>query len=380
MNEPKSRRELLEAAWDETEEGGGETPGTPPRETPPEGQEPYQREAAAAERQQEAPPEGQTPEGEGTPPAGKEPQKAGKETPAPGTPPAKDGAPPRQQPSGEVAIKAPISWNSAAKAQWGKVPREIQELIQKRELETQQALSKSGQARNFVQEFGRTVMPYAHLIRAQGSTPLAAVDNLMRTAANLMVGNPRQKAELVAEICSNYAVDLRELDTVLAEQQQRPPASHGQGVLPPQFAAALKPIYDFMGQIDQQRQTYQQRLDEKASEDIETFGASKPFFEELREEMADVMEFAASKGRKMTMEQAYVFARRNHPELVDEAPQNGASPEDVRRAASTLARARRTASSVRGAPSGGGGGNLAPPKNRREALERAWDEQVGETR
>lgn len=381
MPEPKSRREVLEAAFDEAEnEGGGETQETPPRqETPPEGGQEYSREQAAARRMQETPPEGQAAEGQAGTPAPKEtptPPKAGQEGAAPKQ--GAEGAGAGGQEAGGEPLKAPISWRGPEKAHWQNIPRPAQEAILRRELETQQVLSKSGQARSFVQEFGKTISPYAHLIRAQGSTPLAAVDNLMRTAANLMTGNEQQKAQIVAEIVTNYAVNPKLLDDALAAvfgDGRTPPPNHGQGVLPPQFAAALRPIHDFMAGVENNRQAYMQRVEADADRAIEAFEASHPHMDILRDEMADHMEFAHSKGRSMTMQQAYDRAMLDHPELKGQgAPNGGGAPPDLSAAASTLARARRTASSVRGAPAGGGGA-LPAPKNRREALERAWDEQ-----
>lgn len=379
MPEPKSRREMLEAAFDEAEnEGGGEAQVTPPEGTPPEGGE-YQREQTAARRMQETPPEGQAAEGQdGTPPAKETPPapKAGQEV----TPPKQgaEGAGAGGQASGGEPLKAPISWRGPEKAHWANIPRPAQEAILRRELETQQVLSKSGQARGFVQEFGKVVSPYAHLIRAQGSTPLAAVDNLMRTAASLMTGNEQQKAQVAAEIIVNYAVNPKLLDDALSAAfgEGRTPPNHGQGNLPPQFAAALRPIHEFMNTVETSRAQYMQRVEADADRAIEAFEGSHPHMDVLREEMADHMEFAHSKGRSMSMEQAYKRALQDHPELKgQDVPNGGGAPPDLSAAASTLARARRTASSVRGAPAGGGG-NLPAPKNRREALERAWDEQT----
>jgi hypothetical protein len=370
VNEPVSRRAALEAAFEEhmvEDEDGVVTE----KETPPEGAKPYEQEAVAARKSQETPPEGQTPEGEGVTPPVQKSAEAGKETP-----PVQGAKPDGQEaPGAEGAqIKAPISWRGPEKAHWDKIPRAAQEAIARRELETQQALSKSGQARQFVRDFGQTVMPYSHLIRAQGSTPLAAVDNLMRTAANLMTGDPRHKAQVVAEIISNYAVDPEILDQVLVEQQRRgPAATHGQGVLPPQFAAALKPVYDFMGSVQQQREALEAQRMEEGFTEVETFGQGKPYFEEIRAEMGDLMEFCANRGQRMTLDQAYAKVLALHPEY--QTPAGSQNQNDLSRAASTLARARRAGSSVRGGGPAGGGGNLAPPKNRREALERAWDEQ-----
>jgi hypothetical protein len=375
VNEPVSRRAALEAAFDEHMVENDDGVVTE-KEAPPEGAKPYEQEAVAAKKSQETPPGQEEAEGEGAAPGQQKPPQAAegarKETPPAQGAPGAEGQGDGQGGAG-TPIKAPISWRGPEKAHWDKIPRVAQEAIARRELETQQALSKSGQARQFVRDFGQTVMPYSHLIRAQGATPLAAVDNLMRTAAGLMTGNDMQKAAIVAEIISNYAVNVEALDNVLVEAKRRGPApTHGQGVLPPQFAAALKPVYDFMGSVQQQREQYEQQQLEQGLTEVEQFGQNKPYFEEIRGEMGDLMEFAANRGQKITLDQAYQRVMALHPEL--QAPPGTQNQNQLSRAAATLARARRTGSSVKGGPASGGA-PLTPPKNRREALERAWDEQ-----
>lgn len=268
---------------------------------------------------------------------------------------------------------APISWKAEEKAHWAKVPPEVRAIISRRELETQRALSTSAQARKFNDEFARTVSPYAHLIRAQNSTPIQAVDNLMRTAAGLTVGSPQQKAAIIAEIIGNYGVDLQTLDAVLSNQPA--PQNVGHASVPPQFAQMLQPVYQFMEKVNSSRQTYEQQQAAKIEEEVSTFGADKPFFDEVREEMADLMEVAAKRGKTLTLEQAYNVAISADPKYAS-AIQQRTHANDVSAAAATLARARRAASSVAGAPNGS---KLTPkaPTTRREALEQAYEDKTG---
>lgn len=266
---------------------------------------------------------------------------------------------------------APISWKAEEKAHWAKVPPEVRKTIIRRELETQRALSTSAQSRKFAEEFSRTVSPYAHLIRAQNSTPIQAVDNLMRTAAGLTVGDPTQKAKIIAEIITNYGVDIKTLDDVLSNQPA--PTQQGQGAIPPQFAQMLQPVYQFMERIENSRKTHEQQMAEKASTEIEVFGADKPFFQEVREDMADLIELAAKRGRTLTLDQAYTQAISANPEYSSAVTQRNKANE-VSQAASTLARARKAASSVTGAPAATNGAKA--PTTRREALYQAWDEKA----
>lgn len=342
----ESRRALLEAAFDKVEEEEKvETPAVEveaeakPSETPVEEKDDaYKVEAEAAKK----------------PDAEPKVEAKPAETPKPA----------------EQSDRAPISWKAEEKALWDKVPAEVRSIIQRRELETQRALSSSAQARRFAEDFGKVVSPYAHLIRAQNSTPIQAVDNLMRTAAGLTVGTQEQKAAIVSEIINNYGVDLQVLDAVLAKTPV--PATAGQASLPPQFAQALQPVYQFMEQVQQNRQSYEQRVQQEAATSVEQFGANKPFFDEVREDMADLMEVAARRGRVLSLDDAYKQAIAMNPQFSAAVNQNQKANE-VSQAAATLARARRAASSVRGGPQGGSMGQKTPT-SRRESLEQAWED------
>src|SRR5688572_18603519 len=73
--------------------------------------------------------------------------------------------------------KPPNSWKPATREHWSRLPPEVRAEVSRRELEIQQELSKTAQVRRFAQDFANTINPYSHLIRAQNSTPLQAVNN-----------------------------------------------------------------------------------------------------------------------------------------------------------------------------------------------------------
>lgn len=354
MND-KTRRELLEAAFEKpVEEEKAEVVETPAAETPV-------TEAPAVEVK----PEADAYEVEATAAARTEEQKPAT-TPAPTEQPAPTEAAP-------ATDAAPISWKNEEKAHWAKVPPEVKAIIQRREQEVQRALNNTAHARRFAGEFQQVVAPFAHLIRAQNSHPLQAVHNLMTTAAGLMTGNQQQKAAIVAEIISNYGVDLQTLDSTLAGSQQQPNPNAGRGSMDPNISQALQPIYQFMEKIDQNRQTYEAQQAAKTAEEIETFGANKPFFEEVRNDMADLIELAARRNRKLSLDEAYTMAISANPQYASAVRQN-TDAAAVSAAAATLARARNAASSVKGAPASGGAPPVKPT-TRRGALEAAWEEK-----
>lgn len=267
--------------------------------------------------------------------------------------------------------KAPQSWKPATREHWGKIPAEARAEITRREKEIQTTLSQTANVRKFAGDFANVVNPFAHIIRQQNSTPLQAVHNLMSTAAALVQGSQQQKSAIVAEIMHNYGVDMLEFDKYLTanwdpEQSRLKHLPARRGVeQPPEWA---RPIIQSHQELEQARTQRQQQLREKADEQIAVF-EDKPYFEDVRDDVADILSLAAERGRVMTMQQAYDKACQLHPEvskLIAKTKVNGKQP---------ITRARRAASTVSGAPSGRAtGAEGGGKKTRREMLNEAWED------
>jgi hypothetical protein len=352
----ESRRELLSKAWDEIEEKEEKTV----KEEKPE------VEVESTTEVSDAQPEKDTKEVTAEPTEPK-PEDADKKEAKAAADFSKQQKPVEAAP---VTDRAPNSWKPAIREHWAKLPPDVRAEVTRREREIQQTLSQTAQVRKFANDFAQVVNPYAHLIRTQNSTPLEAVNNLMQTAAGLMQGNVQQKAAIVAEIIGNYGVDIQALDKILSSG----PATNARQPVEavPQWA---RPVFDFMGNMQKMQNQAQQRLAEEADRDIAA-AESKPFFDDLRDDIADIMEVAANRGRKMSIEQAYTVALNANPEIkkiVDQRERATRNP--VSEAAATLARARKAASTVVGAPSTAkkaGDGKLT----RRQQLSEAWDDSV----
>lgn len=371
------RRDALEAAYDKLENGGDE-----PEETGGHGHADVEEgaEGAAREGQQEsAEQKGQEVEDAA---GGKEkPEKASTDRLAPedkkdqqegkGKDKALERASQAAAGTGAETGKAPVSWKPAVKEQWNALPVDVRQEILRREKEMSQFISNNDHHRKFSEGFAKTVQPFAHLIQAQGSTPLQAVRNLFTTAAGLSTGNSEQKARIVAEIISNYGVDIDTLDKVLSGGAPAPQAQ-AMGSIHPSVLQALQPVYGFMNEVQQARQMREQRQQQEAVELVEK-SSDLPYFDDLREDMADLMDIAAKRGVEMNIQQAYEKALALNPEISQIVARQKAIEEAKRNGGTRVARARRAASTLTGAPAGTPG-NSGAPKTRRDALLAAWDE------
>ena len=267
--------------------------------------------------------------------------------------------------------KAPVSWKPTAKAEWAKLPLDIRQEVARREREMSQYMSQNDHHRKFTEQFAKVVQPYNHLIQAQNSTPLQAVKNMMATTAGLVLGNKQQKASIVAEIIKNYDIDIEILDHVLSGKGV--PAKAGVEEPTTKVMQMLQPVYSFMDEIRQAREGSQSRRQEEADRQVDEF-ADTPHFEDVREDMADILEVAAKRGITLTLQQAYEKAIALNPEVSEVVAKQKAA-EKAREAGTRLAKARRTASTIVGNPAGSGGGD-GKPKTRREQLLDAWEDST----
>jgi hypothetical protein len=255
--------------------------------------------------------------------------------------------------------RAPASWSPEVRQHWQALPPDVRQEVYKREREVQQTLQESAEARKTVESFSRVIAPYEAYIRAENSNPLQAVDNLMATAVRLRTANGPELADLVAGIVQQFGLGrfgqpfIEQLDTALASKLGVGPQAPGQPAAVPQLQQALQqelaPIRQFMSQIEGMKYQREQQATQQAAQSVEQFLQQAEFGQDVREEMADILEISARRGRDMTLEQAYNQAVRLHPTIGKIVSQREQAPQGVR----PLAQRKIAASSVSGsAPMG----------------------------
>jgi hypothetical protein len=372
--ETKSRRELLAEAFDEAEQQDDED-------------SPRANTAASGEGVGDTPPDDQGVVGEGE--AGGD-GKEGKEGAVGETKEPKgktrvskpeETADQKERKAAALADKgggerivdsAPGSWKPGAREEWSKIPAASRAEITRRELEIQRELTQTAQVRRFSNDLANVVHPHLGLIQQQGTTPLAAIDSLMKTASRLFMGNPEQKARVIAEVMANYGVDVVMLDKVLSGQplpaNMRPGAPEANNA-PPAWA---QPIFGFMQTVQQQQQQRDQEMQQQSDMEIQNARGNLPFFEDLRLDIADILESAAKRGRVMTLAQAHERAAALDPEISQILSQRKAAAANKNNGG-PLAQKRRAASSIQGGPRGGVVPNTGK-QSRKDALRAAWDE------
>lgn len=278
-------------------------------------------------------------------------------------PPPEPASEPKVEP-----LRAPQSLKPAAREKWAAVPREVQEDIVRREKETSQALQQAAEDRKAWQTFQQVVQPYESMIRASGAThPIQVVQNLLATANVLRAGTPAEKAQMGARIIRDFGIDVEALAAALDGQPVK-------GQAAPQVDPAAIAQQAEQRIMERLRAESAQRQAERFRTTLETFAQSHEFFDDVREQMADIL---VARGIKAPTDQqlaeVYDLACRVNPEVAPVMRQREAAKSAPTAQAAT-ARVQAAASSVKSSPAAAPN-RTAQPKSIREAMEAA-DQQL----
>jgi hypothetical protein len=282
-------------------------------------------------------------------PVAKEPKPEPSVTPQPKPAAEKPTATPAPKPGAEsVALRAPQSWKPMAKERWAQLPAEVQQEVFRVDREHQRVMQEAAESRKFHQTFRETVAPFEAMIRAEGGEPIAAVRELLQTAAALRMAPAPHKAKLVAKMIQTFGIDVQALDAELAGEAA--PQGMPQAQQPGQFR---DPRVDQLLATLQERQVHSQRTAaEQRAQEVAKFAETHEFYEDVREQMADVIELHSKRGSTLSLDQAYTLALKLLPDdsEVAQVLRQRAEAKAVTATQAATQRARAAASSVKSEP------------------------------
>jgi hypothetical protein len=208
------------------------------------------------------------------------------------------------------ADKAPASWKPDVREHWGQLPEPVRAEIARRETEHAKFMQETAEARRTADAVAQVVQPYMHFIKAENSNPIQAIDNLMSTAARLRTGTGPELATLVAGIVNQFGTGrfgpqfIEMLDSALAGQQPRP-ADPQTAQVEQLLNQKLAPVQNMLSQFQQAQAQAQYQAQYQAQNEVAQFLNNAEFGEDVREDMADILEAAQRRGQAMTLQQAY---------------------------------------------------------------------------
>jgi tetratricopeptide (TPR) repeat protein len=246
----------------------------------------------------------------------------------------------------------------------------------RREQQTTQVLNESASARRFTEEFQKVTQPFSARLQALNAHPLAVVQELLKADHTLSNGTKAERAQFLANLVRDYDVDIVALDNALAgrAQQEQDPRAQTQAEVDRLLAERLAPFQHLL-QREQEREQQDNQVVHTSIQSMAQDHARFPYFEDVRLEMADILDLAAKRGRAVSLEEAYNRATMLDPEiskLVTQQTQAAQAAADAAKANAQAQRARRASVSVGGSPSGLVSGSPAAG-DRRATIEAAFD-------
>jgi len=282
------------------------------------------------------------------------------------TPPAAKEA---SDPSGATqALKAPAGWTPKLRESWSKVPAEVQAQINAREKEMSASMANTSEARTTHDRMAKLGQSFAPIMAAEGlSDPVEAAEGLFNTVSQLRMGSPTQKAKVIADLINSYGVDISTLDDLIVGNA---PADAPNAEVERLIDQRMEPLNQVMQMLNQQQQ--QKGADSKvqAEQEVKAFAENAEFLGDVRMEMANIIDYAGSQGRKMGMKEAYDTAIAMNPEI-----QQVIAQRKITGGNAALTAKHTAASSISGRKTGtGNAANGA--MSIRESIASAWDDSV----
>ena len=280
---------------------------------------------------------------------------------------------PEQREARHRVDRAPQSWKGDAKALWAQLPLQVRQEVARREKEIMPVMQQAAQNRQKVEAITEVLTPHRERIeRMYGGNPVVAINNLLQAEAMLTQAPARQRAEFVANLIRQYDVDIMALDSALAGAPM-PEQIQQQSQIEQLLEQRLAPFQQFL-QTQQQREMQQrQQVEQQVTMTVQQMAQDDryPYFEDVRADMADIIEMGARRGVAISLEDAYTKAIRMNDDVFKATSVRDSTQGATQAAleAHRQAQAAKGASvSVSGSPTGTGR-NIGNPSDLRGTIE-----------
>lgn len=206
----------------------------------------------------------------------------------------------------EVAppVKAsPKSWRKEiADAHWNNIPDELKDEILRREEAVEKGFEGYKTNAEAGVKFKEALQPYMATINQFGVAPEQAVQHLFNADHQLRYGNAAQKVEMAVKIFQDYGIDPNQVFHRL---------QNGAPQLPPELAPVYQQLTSTQQQLQQLIAANQEREMATYQGEIERSKQNKPHFDEVRDEMAKLLQA----GLVSNLDDAYDRAVWARPDL-----------------------------------------------------------------
>jgi len=264
---------------------------------------------------------------------------------------------PKEEAASVNAPPMPNSWPKEKAETWTKLDPAAREYIAQREIEVQRGFAKQAEKFAPFQQIEQLFEPYQDRMKADGMTPVQAVQRLLG-AQRILDSNP---VHGLAWLARSYGIDINNLPQQLAAQQQNRPAQGD-----PRVETALQRVERLERELQDRQEAERQSLNQSILSEIDTFRASgkHPYFEDVRADMAELITIGSATSLADAYERAVWANPTTRAKLIE--AQRKTEAEQAQAAA---LKAKQAGSiNVRSSPA-----STTPNRNPRETMAAAWD-------
>ena len=256
----------------------------------------------------------------------------------------------------EVAVKPrPSSWKKDYEEHWGKLDPTLQDYIQQREADYAKGVSTYKNQWDMAAPIMETVRQFEPLLQHHGVAPQQWISQLGNAHAKLVMGSPEQKLETFAQLANDYGVNLGQLT--------------GQSGYDPQFSQLAQELNQIKNQWSSFQSQQEMAEQTQLQNEIASFRDDKPYFDEVRETMAGLLQ----NGMANDLQSAYDKAIRLNDDVFQkvQSQQTGKSEAAQReKVAAAKAKVLSPKSTTPTASAGNGGKSAS---SAREAIMQAME-------
>ena len=186
----------------------------------------------------------------------------------------------------------PSSWKKDYEEDWGKLDPRIQDYIQQREADYAKGVSTYKNQWDNAAPILEAIKPFEPVLQQNGLNPAQWIQNLGNAHQTLVYGSPEQKLAMFQQLANDYGVNLG--------------AVTGQTGYDPQFSSLAQELNQIKNQWSQFQAQQESMEQAQLRNEIDSFKTDKPYFEEVREAMAGLLQ----SGMANDLQEAYDKAIR----------------------------------------------------------------------
>ena len=170
----------------------------------------------------------------------------------------------------------PSSWKKDYEEHWGKLDPTLQDYIQQREADYAKGVSTYKNQWDMAAPLVETIKQFEPLMNQYNIGPKEWISRLGRADMTLSQGSPEQKLQMFAQLANDYGVNLGQLT--------------GQSGYDPQFSQLAQELNQIKNQWSSFQSSQEQQEQAQLQNEIASFKDDKPYFDEVRETMAGLLQ------------------------------------------------------------------------------------------